>query len=850
MSDVKFSQFASASNLEINDIVVGLRSGVNTQFNFGSMVSSGNAVYVDSTSGINAVGRGGASAPYLTISYALSQITGASQSNPFIINAFGTFTDTNWSIPPNIFYNFNNGSYTVTNQVTLDASWSSSTGNLAICNLFNYSFPAGILLDFNAASATSASLYFYNLQTTSNVSCQLIGSDASPCNVFLEYCNFETLSIESCNGGIVGCQGNDYSFIQNSFIVMSNFTIDGSSASTSFLSNYSAGGGVLYISNSLLINPTFIGSGPGSSVIYSIGNRFLGALTLNGSYVAFYADILESLPTLVGGATYTPFSIANSINSNFTPSNYTPVDVSVTGNLEGINNEFPLYFKISNDFSEISSSNTDCRANLGIGTGYIILDVAQNYILTNPTVKNIVVDMPSSGFQCNLAPAGVAGGLDNGEYITITSYATSASILFADSSGTNIATVNPGQTWIAEYVGSTLSPLTGWVFRQVNSSGGTEDMQETYNQGSTISMAEGQPIVISAGSQVVGSASNLTTLYSNSLAPAPSTSYVIGMSFTMNQNGYISALGYADPCFSSGTREVGLWLFNTNTTGTLLATANVSKSDPLDAQTNKWRMAAITPVAVADGARYVVAELNPTTDQWLFYQWSPPYFCIVDGWSQDNYASATLVYPPIINQLATGPQWGNSNFQFESATGYTSTFEINDLTSSIYFNNVNTFSQVSQPLAIGTIAQQQAIGTTGLNDGALWNNTSLTTIDRYNLAKTAWYSVNLGPQFITASSATLVPGEEAYNYATGLTTFTMPTTMLAGQKLSVIGAAGKGVPSSWKINLNGGQQLFVGNSIANTSVASTYESDCIVITCVFDNSKFVASSFVGALTTA
>jgi hypothetical protein len=360
----------------------------------------------------------------------------------------------------------------------------------------------------------------------------------------------------------------------------------------------------------------------------------------------------------------------------------------------------------SNNLSDVSNAATS-RGNLGLPTQTLVLNLDQDYVIANPAPGIIYIDMPTSGHVVKMPPIGVTGALDPSSFIQVAASPTSHSISIEDSNGNDILTISAGEKYIANPVGVVLSPPTGWVFTTA-ATGGSQDMQSTYNYGSNVTLADDQPVMLATG-ESYGDPENLTTLYSPSLAPTPGASYVIGMAFTMSETGVISSLGYADPLFSSGTRQVGLWSYTTSTTGTLLATANVSKSDPLDALTGRWRMHAITPVNVTKGTRYVVAELNPTTDQWLYYQWNPPDFCIVDGISETDFASPTLVYPPIMSVLTTGPQWGNANLLFQPGSGQDSLLFNDSVSSTTTSLQLNSTTRGSQPWPVMSDAQFAAI---------------------------------------------------------------------------------------------------------------------------------------------
>lgn len=117
-------------------------------------------VNVDSTAGSDTSGNGTSIAPYQTIAHALSQITDATPTKLYIIDAFGNFNETSIALKPNVFINGNNGFLTVTNQVTASAG---SAVN-PFFGLFN--FKELILngdMNLDLSSTTNPTVYLQNI---------------------------------------------------------------------------------------------------------------------------------------------------------------------------------------------------------------------------------------------------------------------------------------------------------------------------------------------------------------------------------------------------------------------------------------------------------------------------------------------------------------------------------------------------------------------------------------------------------------------------------------------------------------------------------------------------------------
>lgn len=506
------------------------------------------------------------------------------------------------------------------------------------------------------------------------------------------------------------------------------------------------------------------------------------------------------------------------------------------------------YFYVPNQFSEIAGFPDFCRGNLGLPANILTLDQNQDDFLTNPCPQLIIVNKDTAGFSIYLPTIETAGGLLNGNPISLKASSQCQNQSVYDSIGNFILELKANDLWELVPVGY-LSSENGWASVKAGGTGAAQDMQETYDAGSTILMNEGQPISISAGAVTPGNGINFVQQFSPAFQPAPPTSWMLGMSFTMNQNGVISALGYCDDSFSSGTRQVGLWLFLTNSTGTLLSSATVAKTDPLDNATGHFRMKAITPISVAAGTRYVIAELNPTTDQYLLYSTFNPSFAVADGQTPVGFASAVLAYPTITNfPFGNAAQKSNATLEFQPTTGYSSSFEINTLTDSAYWLKLDTSYQVSQPFGIGTTAQRDLISTGLLSDGAMWSNTETGAVERWNGNISTWVPVGIGRISVTVTPTTLKCNADHLNFYTGgQLQLSLPSSAPLGSIIEVTGSQGTG----WRISPTGSQQIRAGNQA--TGVGTGYIESATINTCVrleatVTDTVWTVKSSYGALT--
>jgi len=91
---------------------------------------------------------------------------------------------------------------------------------------------------------------------------------------------------------------------------------------------------------------------------------------------------------------------------------------------------------------------------------------------------------------------------------------------------------------------------------------------------------------------------------------------------------------------------------------------------------------------------------------------------------------------------------------------------------------------------------------------------------------------------VTTATQVMI-GNKAYiaNYSGGILNFTLPTSILAGETITIIGAI-----NGWKINQNIGQQINIqglSSTLGTTGyLQSTLPTDCVQLICTTDNSFF------------
>lgn len=293
-------------------------------FDYVALKATNNVVYVNSANGVDSVGRGTVLTPYATLSYALSQITTATISSPFLIEMFGSFTETTLELKPNIYISGNNSYLTVTNQVVAHSSWNSATGALFFKDFVNVDFQAGMLLDLSTASFAVVEIQNINCNTTQTFKIKGDGAGAGTTIAILNniygFSNIPSIEVENCYGGISGG-------------APTNITAINSSSATDYvitLNDLQALGNVLLKSTATK-----------NLLVSRISCNFVGTVTLDGVNVTLNSDVSNNEALFLNGATeaqITYRNLASTLTSGFNPTSYTALSEQVKGHLQGIDN--------------------------------------------------------------------------------------------------------------------------------------------------------------------------------------------------------------------------------------------------------------------------------------------------------------------------------------------------------------------------------------------------------------------------------------------------------------------------------------------------------------------------------
>jgi hypothetical protein len=413
MADVKWSNntsFPISSSVADADYIMGLKSGINTkwtantlsQYIQNKLTGSSQVIYV-SDDGINAVTSGGVLKPYATLDYAISQITDNSSSKPYVIQIGSNVDITTLILKANVFLVFNDFSLTVTGSVTLDADWSAG-GIVTLQGATNVSLPATVNLNFSTFSSPFALVNIQDIKLISSATTINITSNSSTSTILLVSdvfgnSNEFNWSLTNCYGTISNGTAGNITLGHTSETVGSNFCLEGLtkignlSVSSSTAANFQLTQQSCVISG----NATYTSFGSGTLNITSKAVYNVGSVTLNngvsGGSVNYNPDVIYALPTLLNGATFVPSAIADGMNADYSPTNYTPVNPSVTGHLSGIDTALGDEINVPYNTPQLiyvdATNGNDSGANGSQNKPFLTYGAASAYAVSqSPTTTN------------------------------------------------------------------------------------------------------------------------------------------------------------------------------------------------------------------------------------------------------------------------------------------------------------------------------------------------------------------------------------------------------------------------------------------------------------------------------
>lgn len=339
-----------------------------------SVMFPSSLVEVRSEGGNDASADGTIQQPFKTLgaanAYIKTQPLGAVN---YSVNAFGTFTEPSFEALPNVSYQGNNSSLTVTGAVTLDASWGTSAGNLFMSGFSSIDFQSGMTLDVStrpgskiifkdcidsstaitAWTITGTPSSFFSIQNSLNGITPL-----SKINLTLNNINARIASGYSNNFTVNQTGGGSIRIDAEMNNIAGTYNLVSSSGSVLLLDRSTN-----LIGSSRLIKTT----GSGSIIAYITGLIDLAATTLDGTGMNVFLDKFKNEPTYLNGATFdnniSLLTNAKSISEDHPAVNYTPTDDTVDGHIDGI--DTALGTKGSGTVTSVDASTTSPNILIG-----------------------------------------------------------------------------------------------------------------------------------------------------------------------------------------------------------------------------------------------------------------------------------------------------------------------------------------------------------------------------------------------------------------------------------------------------------------------------------------------------
>lgn len=286
-----------------------------------------NLVYVWGGGGVDSPGNGTIGSPYATLHYAESQITTAADGNTFTIIIMGGSINESSAIQKKPYINWASDSLNTTISsgiaITPDSTtWTANpTGYFSIEGL---TFNAPVLFDFTGLTgAYNPVISISNCVFNGNFHTYCNSSSLGTLNIYNTLIT-NSLSVINFN---VNSVGNNYSILHfglNLILATQSMLFNSFSDTIGLYQSYAANSGGALVKGYILA-ANLVQTPPDlHGVNCSIS---IDASSLNGM-----------IPTLNTGATYSLIDFANNINSGITPAHFTPVDSTVLGALEGIDN--------------------------------------------------------------------------------------------------------------------------------------------------------------------------------------------------------------------------------------------------------------------------------------------------------------------------------------------------------------------------------------------------------------------------------------------------------------------------------------------------------------------------------
>ena len=257
--------------------------------------------------GDDATATGSPLFPFKTLNAAQAFISGNDATKPYLIRATGVFTETNWSPLPNVTIDGQSSTtLTVTNPVTLDASFVSNGGTASIKNI-EVDFQGG--LNFVFGNTTTPVIMLDNIRNISTTAWTIEGDDEAGAIAVISnnygYNGGENWTIKNCYGAMSNCAPNTLTVSSESDTLNFSFSVIDNKILGSFLvdntgpSNFS----VDMNSNNFLSTAVLKSSSSGAVSVLNSNAYFGNTLTLDSTNVTLNTDLINVTPLYDNGAT-------------------------------------------------------------------------------------------------------------------------------------------------------------------------------------------------------------------------------------------------------------------------------------------------------------------------------------------------------------------------------------------------------------------------------------------------------------------------------------------------------------------------------------------------------------------
>lgn len=339
-------------------------------------------ITVRSNEGSDSVGNGSVTFPYQTIAHAMSVITTATTAKPFLIDAFGNFTESSLALKPNVYIN-GNGSTISIGTLTQDSSWTGASGIIKFYGFASFTISGSMNLDLSASdSGNNSNIIFQDLDNNSASVLTFKGNIAGTVYLLLDDLN----SVQQMPLEIV-LQDMWLNCVNSS---VSNVTITQSSSyATQMAIIFQAC--AIYADLSLTSNSL---TQPIGCDIYA--TEIFGGVSATNNVFLFMDSLvnINSLPVLSGGATVTYTSISDGIDGNYIPTNYTAASPgTIKQHLIGINNKLGNFLHPTSPTNVYVSSTygVDAVGNGGLLNPYATLAYAEAQITSATSISTVTI---------------------------------------------------------------------------------------------------------------------------------------------------------------------------------------------------------------------------------------------------------------------------------------------------------------------------------------------------------------------------------------------------------------------------------------------------------------------------